>query len=117
MVKTNTKSSVTNKAGKTWEDKKQDYRDEAAEENQEVVTPPELVERIFSFLSPEDFEGKDVLDPCVGPGALIQPILDDLKEGDGLGVKSLTVMDIQPMHVENFIKNIKAAKDEEEAKD
>ncbi len=101
----------------TQREKKRQYRDQDAQDNQEVVTPPELMERIYSFLSPEDFQGKDVLDPCVGPGALIEPILEDLRQGgDGLGVKSLTVMDIQPLHIEGFIKNIKAAKAEGDAK-
>ncbi len=88
------------------------YRDQDAQDNQEVVTPPELVARIYSFLNEDDFKGKDILEPCVGPGALLQPILDDIEDGgDGLGIKSLTVMDIQPLHVDNFIKNIKVAKE------
>ena len=86
------------------------YRDKDAQDNQEVVTPPGLVKRIYSFLSEDDFKGKDILDPCVGPGALIDPIIEDIRTGgNGLDINSLIVMDIQPMHIENFAKNIKQA--------
>ena len=86
------------------------YRNEEAQKHQEVVTPPELVERIYSFLDEDDFKDKDILDPCVGPGALIEPIIEDIRVGgNGLNANSLTVMDIQPIHIENFIKNIKEA--------
>ena len=86
------------------------YRDSEAQKHQEVVTPPGLVERIYSFLHEDDFKGKDILDPCVGPGALIEPVIEDIRTGgNGLDIKSLTVMDIQPIHIENFVKNIKQA--------
>ena len=88
------------------------YRDEEAQKHQEVETPPELVERIYSFLSEDDFKGKDILDPCVGPGALIEPIIEDIKAGgDGFNARSLTVMDIQPLHIENFKTTINNIKD------
>ncbi len=97
---------------------KDHYRDKDAQDHQEVVTPPELVDHIYNFLSKEDFHGKDILDPCVGPGALIEPILKDLENGgNDLGLKSLTVMDIQPLHIDNFKKRlleIKAKKEDDE---
>jgi hypothetical protein len=82
---------------------KDKYRDEDAKKNQEVVTPPDLVDHIYSFLSEDDFKGKDILDPCVGPGALIEPIL---KKAYDWKWRSLTVMDIQKLHIENFKKNL-----------
>ena len=76
---------------------KDKYRDIQAQKHQEVVTPPELVDHIYSFLSDDDFKG-DVLEPCVGPLALIEPILKDPQ------FKSLTVMDIQKRHIDDFKK-------------
>ncbi len=70
------------------------YRHQEALDNQEVVTPPELVDFIFSHLKEEDFTG-DILDPCVGPGALVIPLL-------GKNYKSLTVCDIQREHLVDF---------------
>ena len=78
---------------------KEQYRDQDAQDNQEVVTPKELVDHIYSFLDEEDFRGKDILDPCVGPGALIEPLMENAKE---LQWKSLTIMDIQELHIKNF---------------
>ena len=75
------------------------YRNEEAQKHQEVVTPPELVQRIYSFLSEEDLSG-DILDPCVGPGALIEPLLENPK------FRSLTVIDIQEEHIRNFVKRV-----------
>jgi len=89
---------------------KDKYRDKEAQKHQEVATPTELVEHIYSFLSEDDFKGKDILDPCVGPGALIKPIIEDIKAGDGFNAKSLTVMDIQPLHIDNFKKTINEIK-------
>ncbi len=91
---------------------KEHYRDEEAQEYQEIVTPPELVDYLWSLIDKEDLKGANILDPCVGPGALIEPILEDFREGgDGFGINSLTVMDIQPTHIESFKKNIIAAKE------
>jgi hypothetical protein len=78
---------------------KDKYRDEHAQKHQEVVTPPELVEHIYSFLSEEDLKG-DILDPCVGPGALIDPLLENPQ------FESLTVMDIQKRHIDEFKQRI-----------
>ncbi len=69
------------------------YRDDEAYDHQEVVTPPELVELIYSYLDEEDFDG-EILDPCVGPGAMSIPLLR--KKGN------LTVCDIQSLHIEDF---------------
>jgi type I restriction-modification system DNA methylase subunit len=83
---------------------KDKYRDEHAQKHQEVVTPPELVEHIYSFLDPEkDFKGKDILDPCVGPGALVEPLL---KNAHDWKWRSLTVMDIQELHINEFKENL-----------
>jgi type I restriction-modification system DNA methylase subunit len=71
------------------------YRDEHAKKHQEVVTPPELVEHIYSYLTDDDLKG-DILDPCVGPGALIQPLLENPK------YTSLTVLDIQSTHINKY---------------
>ncbi len=96
---------------------KPQYRDQDAQDHQEVVTPPELVDRIYSFLEVEDFEGKDLLEPCVGPGALLRPIIDDIAEGgDALGLNSLTVMDIQGMHITKFKQDIIKAKNQGDLK-
>jgi hypothetical protein len=90
---------------------KSHYRDEEAQKHQEVVTPPELVEHIYSFLEEKDFKNKDILEPCVGPGALIEPIIDNMQHCDNsFGINSLTIMDIQPIHVENIIKKLKIIK-------
>ncbi len=70
------------------------YRDQDAYDNQEVVTPPELVEEMYSYLEERDFLG-DIMDPCVGPGAMSIPLLDK-------NYNSLTVCDIQKMHVKEF---------------
>ncbi len=78
---------------------KEHYRDQDAQDNQEVVTPKELVDHIYSFLNEEDFRGKDILDPCVGPGALIEPIMENREKWHPT---SLTVMDIQELHIKNF---------------
>ncbi len=83
---------------------KEQYRDQDAQDNQEVVTPKELVDHIYSFLDKEDFEGKDILDPCVGPGALIEPILANREEWQP---KSLTVMDIQACHIDAIKEEFK----------
>ncbi len=88
---------------------KEQYRDQDAQDNQEVVTPKELVDHIYSFLNKEDFEGKDILDPCVGPGALIEPILANREEWQP---KSLTVMDIQEVHINDFKERLKKLKEE-----
>ena len=71
------------------------YKDLEAQKHQEVVTPPELVEEIYSYLEPEDF--KNVLDPCVGPAALSMPMLN----GD-VHVDSLTLLDIQDRHIQKL---------------
>ena len=68
------------------------YRDDEAKKHQEVVTPACLVEYLYSLLTEEDLKG-DILDPCVGPGALIQPLLDNPR------YKSLTCIDIQDVHI------------------
>ncbi len=68
------------------------YRDEDAFHHQEVVTPTELVNLIYSYLKNEDFNG-EVLDPCVGPGAMSIPLI---------GKCNLTVCDIQKVHINNF---------------
>jgi hypothetical protein len=78
---------------------KDKYRDEHAQKHQEVVTPPELVEHIYSFLSEEDLKG-DILDPCVGPCALIEPLLENPQ------FESLTVVDIQKRHIDEFKQRI-----------
>ncbi len=83
---------------------KDQYRDMDAQESQEVITPKELVDHIYSFLNKEDFEGKDILDPCVGPGALIEPIMENREEWKP---KSLTVMDIQKIHIKDFVEKYK----------
>ncbi len=83
---------------------KPQYRDQDAQDNQEVFTPKELVDHIYSFLDKEDFEGKDILDPCVGQKALIQPILDNMEEWQP---KSLTVMDIQACHIDAINEEFK----------
>ena len=75
------------------------YRNEEAQKHQEVVTPPELVQRIYSFLSEEDLSG-DILDPCVGPGALVEPLIENPK------FRSLTVCDIQEEHIHNFVERV-----------
>ncbi len=79
------------------------YRDKEAEKHQEVVTPPELVQDIFNKLGPGFFKGKVVIDPCVGPGALLKPLLD---ESEKYLVKEIKAYDIQPTHIENFAANI-----------
>ena len=71
------------------------YRNKEAQEAQEVVTPPELVKDIYKHLGLKNFNG-DVLDPCVGPGALIKPFLTDLN------FKTLTLCDIQKIHITNL---------------
>ena len=68
------------------------YSDLDAQQHQEVVTPPELVEEIYKQLDPKDF--KNVLDPCVGPGALSMPML----VGD-VPFETLTLLDIQERHI------------------
>ncbi len=70
------------------------YRHQEALDNQEVVTPRELVDYILSHLSDEDFDG-DIMDPCIGPGALSLPILSK-------NFRSFTVCDIQDEHLEDF---------------
>jgi len=77
-----------------------EYRSNDAKKYQEVITPPELVAKIMSHLKPEDLTG-DILDPCVGPGAMIEPFLKTASK--------ITVMDIQKEHIDNFKKkyNIK----------
>jgi predicted RNA methylase len=66
--------------------------------HQEVVTPTELMERILSFIYSDDINDKDVLDPCVGPGAMIKPVIEKYNP------KSVTVCDIQKIHIDNFVK-------------
>lgn len=78
------------------------YRDKKALDNQEVVTPPELLRSIYKHLRPQDMHG-DILDPCVGPGAMAIPFIKF--------AKTLTVCDIQEMHVENFKKIYKEKKE------
>ncbi len=90
---------------------KPQYRDQEAQDAQEVVTPKELVDHIFSFLEEDDFKDKDILDPCVGPGALIEPILKNRIEWQP---RSLTVMDIQGLHIDNFKERLKKLKEEQE---
>ncbi len=79
------------------------FRHQEARDNQEVVTPPDLVGLIYSYLEPEDFEG-DILDPCVGPGAMSLPIIKENK------YKSFTMSDIQSEHIENLNKLLPDAK-------
>jgi hypothetical protein len=87
---------------------KNKYRDDDAKKHQEVVTPPELVKRIYSFLDSEkDFYGKDILDPCVGPGALVEPLLENAHDWKW---KSLTVMDIQELHIKGFKEGLQKYK-------
>ena len=78
---------------------KSHYRDQSAQKHQEVVTPPELIKHIYGFLNKEDFKDKDILDPCVGPGALVHPLIEKHQE---LGITELTVMDIQEKHIKDF---------------
>ncbi len=82
---------------------KDHYRDEKAQEHQEVVTPPELVKDIYDKLGPDFFRGKSIMDPCVGPGALLKPLFDDWEKYD---VASIEAYDIQPQHIENFTKRV-----------
>ncbi len=79
------------------------YRDEEAEKYQEVVTPPELVQDIYDKLGPDFFKGKTVIDPCVGPGALLKPLLDDPAKYQAAEIKAY---DIQPIHIEKFASDI-----------
>ena len=73
------------------------YRDQDAVDNQEVTTPKFLVDRIYSFLSPKDLSG-DILDPCVGPGALVTPLLENPV------FASITLCDIQEIHIEAILE-------------
>ena len=77
---------------------KKQYRHADAQKHQEIITPPELVEHIYSFLDLEEMKDKDILDPCVGPGALIEPILENKIPCN------LTILDIQKEHIENLQK-------------
>jgi hypothetical protein len=72
----------------------ENYRDQDALDNQEVVTPTKLVEIIHKYLTDEDFEG-DIQDSCVGPGALGLSMIDK-------NYKSLTLCDIQQIHIDNL---------------
>ena len=76
------------------------YRDKEAKDNQEVHTPPELLKEIYSYLDKEDFLDKDILDPCVGPGAMSIPFIRQMAKNKG--PKSVTVCDIQEIHIKNM---------------
>ncbi len=82
---------------------KDHYRDEEAEKHQEVVTPPELVKDLYDKLGPDFFKGKTVIDPCVGPGALLAPLLNN---PDKYQIDGIKAYDIQPLHIENFAARI-----------
>jgi len=80
------------------------YRNKEAQDNQEVVTPPELVEKIYGYLSEDELKG-DILDPCVGPGALVEPLLANPI------FKTLTMLDIQECHIEALKEKFPAYKE------
>ena len=66
-----------------------EYRDQDACDNQEVLTPATLVNLIYSYIDLTKIN--KVLDPCVGPGAMIEPFIDtDI---------DLTIIDIQEIHI------------------
>ncbi len=92
---------MRNKDDHNTQTHKPQYRDQEAQDNQEVVTPPGLVEHIYKKcleIDPDMFKGK-VLDPAVGPGALVHPLIEKHQE---LGITELTVMDIQEKHIKDF---------------
>ena len=66
-----------------------EYRDQNACDNQEVLTPDSLVTLIYSYIDFTDI--KTVLDPCVGPGAMVKPFIDTDMD--------LTLCDIQEIHI------------------
>jgi len=76
------------------------YRHAEAKKHQEVVTPIELLKEIYKHLKAEDFKDKDILDPCVGPGAMSIPFMKLMAKGGG--PKSITVCDIQQEHIDNI---------------
>ncbi len=75
------------------------YKNEDQKEHQEIVTPAELLEELYRYINPDNLT--DILDPCVGPGAMVKPFLEDSR------VKKLTVYDIQEIHIKNFPINEK----------
>ncbi len=79
------------------------YKTKEQKKYQEVVTPPELVAYIYEQLGADFFKGKVVIDPCVGPGALLKPLLN---EPDKYMVKEIKAFDIQPLHIEKFAEDI-----------
>ena len=84
------------------ENRKKHFTHNEAEANQEVVTPPELVERIYSHL-PEDLLIGDIgiiTDCCVGPGALVLPIIEMMESKKISG--TLVMTDIQQKHTEDM---------------
>jgi len=66
------------------------YTNKEQQKNQEIVTPDWLLEELYQYI---DFdENTKTLDPCVGPGAMAEPLKNTI----------LTIMDIQKKHIDDF---------------